>query len=120
MQLKITSEFIDKTAAQYGNNFKGGYAYSTSLIGLMKTYVLLANDEEIIVVQLGLSGEPKSDTHYQYNQLNKLTIKSGMLTRSVIIQPSTGKKIKLTIPKKTIGIVEYQSRLIELLETKAK
>jgi len=119
MQLKITGDFIEKTAEKYGSDFKGAYAYSQSLF-LMKTYIVLANADEIIVADLGLSGEVKSDMRYKYAQLGSFALKDALVSATAVIKPNNDKKIKLTIPKKTIGITEYQSRLIELLKSKVK
>ena len=119
MQLKITGDFINKTAEKYGDNYIGGYAYNQTL-GLMKTYVLLANDGEIIVVVLGMSGEAKTDMRYNYNQLESFTFKGGMLSNKVIFKPAGGNKIELTIPKNTAGISDYQGRLSALLKNKSK
>ena len=122
MQLKVTSEFIDKITASYGAKFIGGYAYSANVFLpiLVKTYIVLASADELIVVSLGsTSGEPKGDIRYPYTEL-ALTLKNSPLAKIAIIQPPSSKRLKLTIPKKTIGITEYQERLIALLENKTK
>jgi len=119
MQLKITGDFIDKTAENYGNNYVGGYAYSQTL-SLMKTYVLLANDDEIIAVALGMSGEAKTDIRYKYAQLDSFAFKDGILANKVVIKPAGGKKLELTVPKNTAGISDYQRKLSEFLKNKSK
>ena len=119
MQLKITGDFIDKTAEKYGNNYIGGYAYSQT-ISLMKTYVLLANDDEIIAVVLGMSGEAKTDIRYEYTQLDSFIFKDGILANKAIIKPAGGKKIELTIPKNSAGISDYQRKVSEFLKLKSK
>ena len=119
MQFQITGDFIDKTAEKYGSNYVGGYAYSQT-ISLMKTYVLLANNEEIIAVTLGMSGEAKDDIHYVYTQLDSFVLKDGILADKVIIKPTDGKKIEFTIPKNAAGISAYQGKLIALLKRKSK
>jgi len=122
MQLRITSEFIDKIAANYGGQFIGGSAYRANAFCplLMKGYVVLASNDELIVVSLGASGEPKSDVRYPYTQLSTFKLKNGPVSKTAIIQPNSGKKLKLTIQKKIIGMTEYQERLIDFLETKTK
>ena len=122
MQLRVTSEFIDKIATKYGGQFIGGYAYSANVFLpiLMKTYIVLASAGELIVVSLGASGEPKSDVRYPYTQLSMFKLKNGPVSKTAIIQPNSGKKLKLTIQKKIIGMTEYQERLIDFLETKTK
>ena len=119
MHVHITEAFIDEIAAKYGADFKGGYAYSQT-ISLMKTYVLLANNEGIIAVSLGASGEIKDEIYYPYAKLDSFVLKESVLTNKAIIKPNGGEKIEFTIPKKTSGTSDYQNCLINFLAKKVK
>lgn len=121
MRLRISKDYIEELIEKYrdgSTSMVGGFGYQQSglFTFLSKTYIVLLDERQLVLVKLGFTGEVSSVTTLSKDEIKSIKLRKGVIAGTVTITPARGKKCKLRLQKAVIGLREQQEETWDMLE----
>ena len=120
MKLRITAKYIDELTEKYCSENKqtvGGYSMKRKFFQIYPIiYIVLVNEEELVLVRLTALGNVHSAVSYSPSDFTSLKLSRKILSTKLGIVFANKKKLNLFLQRKIIGLSNNQKITIEMLQ----